>query len=212
MNPELLTCQRLTSVLLYSPTVMQPVDLTQLYAEVTQRYPYQTYQQLPDGARMSNADNDIFVQSSRTQVTENIQYFNASKVKCLDVFDMVRMRFNISQFLTLGVKLLALLPMDKATGSVEFIEQNMLRNTQEKLDILGEGRQGTGLRIRFQQDEATHDLRIDPFFSNLSQIYVELDTQYTLPFTDLTSVEMRIDSAYGYLFKEVKNFLASFND
>jgi hypothetical protein len=112
---------------------------------------------------------------------------------------MVQRRFNIQQFLNLGVKLLAFLPMDRAPAAADFIQERMLPGLKDKLDILGNGRQGTGIRVRLQQD-GIHDLRIEPFFNDLSQLYVELDVQHPFPFGDLGLVEPRIEAAYGYLF------------
>lgn len=210
MNLERLTCQRLISVVLYPPLTVQPVDITQVYAELTERYPYQSFQHLPDGARMANPDSDLFVQVNRTQVNENVQHFQASKEKCVDIFSIVQRRFNIQQYMNLGVKLLAFLPMDRASAAVDFIENKIVSGIKSNLQLLGEGRQGTGIRVRLQQD-GIHDLRIEPFFNDLSQLYVELDVQHPYPFKDVSSVEPRIDAAYNYLFQEVKGFLASFN-
>ena len=53
MNLELLTCRRLTAGLIYPPLSVQPADLNRLYVIITERYPYQSLQHLPDGIRSS---------------------------------------------------------------------------------------------------------------------------------------------------------------
>jgi hypothetical protein len=81
MNAESMSCQRLISVVMYPPVAMQPVDVTQLYAELAPHYPYQSFQHLPDGARLANPDGDVFIQVNRVQVNENVNYFPAAKEK-----------------------------------------------------------------------------------------------------------------------------------
>jgi len=208
MNPELLTCRRLTAGLLYAPLSLQTVDLNRLYALVTERYPYQTLQHLPDGVRMANPDSDCFVQQTRVQVNENVMYFQASKEKCLDIFNLVQSRLSIPQFLTFGVKLTAFLPLSEPDAATELLESRALAILPKQWELLGPGRRGSGLRIVLHQD-GVHELRIEPFFNDPSQLYVELDVQHPQPFTGLEGVEGRMDAAYEYLFGNVKDFLAS---
>jgi hypothetical protein len=55
-----------------------------------------------------------------------------------------------------------------------------------------------------------HDLRIEPFFNDTSQLYIELDVQHPNPLDSLDLVEQRMDAVYEYLFGNVKDFLGSF--
>ena len=208
MSLELLTCRRLTTGLLYPPLSLQTVDLNRLYALVTERYPYQTLQHLPDGIRMANPDSDCFVQQSRVQVNENVTYFEASKEKCLDIFNLVHDRLNIRQFLTFGVKVTGFLPLSEPNAAAALLESRALSITSEQWDLLGPGRRGTGLRIVLHQD-GIHELRIEPFFNDTSQLYVEVDVQHPQPFADLSGIEAKMDAAYAYMFGNVKDFLAS---
>lgn len=208
MNPELLTCRRLTAGLLYQPMQIQPVDLNRLYVEITERYPYQSLQHLPDGIRMSNAENDCFIQAGRVQVNEEVMYFPAAKEKCIDIFQMVHKKLNIQQYLTFGVKLTAFLPMDSPRAAAEFIESNVLKVQSDEWDLLGPDRKGTGLRIVIHQ-QGIHDIKIEPFFNDLSQLYVELDIQHPQPISGLECVEEHMDAAYEFMFTNIKNFLGS---
>jgi hypothetical protein len=210
MNSELLTLHRLTAGVLFPPFGLQPVDVNRIYASITERYPYQSLQHLPDGARMANADNDCFIQQTRIQINESVQlHFEATKQKCVDLFSMIQGHLNIPQFLTFGIKLTAFLPMDQAPRAALFIEQKMLPEVASRLDVLGEGRQGVGLRIVLHK-EAAHEIKIEPFFGDLSQLYVELDVQHPNPFAEISFVSGWMDSAYNYLFGEVKSFIGSF--
>ena len=55
--------------------------------------------------------------------------------------------------------------------------------------------------------DGVHELKIEPFFNDLSQLYVELDIQHPTPFSDFKMIESRMDAAYDYLFREVAGFL-----
>ncbi len=206
MNFELLTLRRLTVGLLYQPVALQTVDLNRLYALITENYAYQALQHLPDGVRMANADNDCFIQQSRIQLNEEVMYFAASKEKCLDIFRVVTSKLGLNQFVNFGVKLTAFMPMDDENAATKFIESRALAVRPEEWEILGAGRQGTGLRIVLHRD-GVHELRIEPFFSDSSQLYVELDVQHPEPFTGLESLDGKMDAAYSFMFDNVKPFL-----
>lgn len=209
MNPELLTLRRMTVGLLFPPRGMSPVDVNRIYANITERYPYQTLQHLPDGARMANPNGDCFIQQNRIQINEAVMHFQAVKEKCLDLFDIIQSHLKIPQFMTFGVKLTAFMSMDEAPRAAQFVEDKMLAGISDKLSILGDGRQGVGMRVVLHH-EGIHELKIEPFFGDLSQLYVELDVQHPTPFNDLLSVEKKMDAAYKYMFGEVKDFVFSF--
>jgi hypothetical protein len=209
MNPELLTLQRLTAGLLFQPTNLHPVQVNRIYAEITERYPFQSLQHLPDGARMANPEGDCFIQQTRVQVNEAVVHFQASKEKCVDLFSTIDGHIQVPQYMTFGVKLTAFLQMDEAPKAAQFIEKNMLPQLTEKLGTLGEGRQGVGIRIVLHRD-ADYDLKIEPFFTDLSQLYVELDVQHRNPFNGVAAIEGWMDSAYSFMFTEVKDLLAAF--
>lgn len=210
MNPELLTLRRLTAGIVYPPRAIHQVEINHIYASISERYLYQSLQHLPDGARMSNPDGDCFIQQTRVQVNESVMHFQSSKEKCIDLFAMVQRHLEIPQFITFGVKLTAFLPMKEAPLAAQFIETRMLPNLTDKLGILGEGRQGVGLRLVFHRD-GIYELKIEPFFGDLSQLYIELDVQYPDPFADICVIEPRMDAAYNYLFGPARDFLASFS-
>lgn len=206
MKTELLTCRRLTAGVVYPPYQLQQQQVNRIYADITEKYPYQTLQHLPDGARMANPAGDFFIQTTRMQVNENVDYFQAAKEKVIDLFGMAQARLNVPQFMTFGVKLTAFLPMEEGSDASALIEDSVLKSVKDKLEILGPGRKGVGLRFVLHQD-GVHELKIEPFFSDTSQLYAELDVQHPTPFADIGSVEPRMDAAYDYLFREVQGFL-----
>ncbi len=208
MNPELIGCRRLTAGLIFPPIALQNVNLNRLYADITERFPYQNLQHLPDGIRMANQDSDCFVQQNRIQVNENVMHFQASKEKVMEIFKIAREWLGLQQFLTFGVKLTAFLPFDGPGEAAQFIEGKMLAVSAAQWDLLGAGRRGTGLRIVLHQ-AGIHELKIEPFFNDPSQLYIELDVQHPEPFTDLCDVEGKMDAAYHFVYGPVKQFLVS---
>jgi len=209
MNPELLTLRRLTAGVLFPPRALQPVEVNRIYAAITERFPYQSLQHLPDGARMANPEGDCFIQHGRIQINESVMHFQATKEKCMELFEIVQDHLKIPQFMTFGIKLTAFLPMNEAPRAAQFVEEKMLTSLSDKLSLLGEGRQGIGIRIVLHR-EGIHELKVEPFFNDLSQVYVELDVQHPTPFNDILSVERKMDAAYDYLFGQIRDFLMAF--
>jgi hypothetical protein len=206
MKSELLTCRKLTAGLVFQPYQLQHPQVNRIYADITERYPYQTLQHLPDGARMANPNGDFFIQTTRIQINEAVDHFQSTKEKTLDMFNIAQDKLQIPQFITFGIKLVAFLPIDGPMNSAQALENTALGSIKNNLELLGPGRQGAGLRFVLHQDGVI-ELKIEPFFSDVQQLYVELDVQHPNPFNDLSIIESRIDAAYDYLFREVSGFL-----
>lgn len=196
----------MTAGIVYPPYQLQPNQVNRIYADITERYPFQTLQHLPDGARMANPTGDFFIQATRMQVNDTVSHFQSSKEKAVDLFRLAQAKLNIPQFLTFGVKLTAFLPLQEGPNAAQILENSALAAIKDNLELLGPGRQGVGLRVVLHQD-GVHELKIEPFFGDLTQIYVELDVQHPNAFADLDMVEPWMDAAYDYLFREVKGFL-----
>jgi hypothetical protein len=155
---------------------------------------------------MGNPDSECLVQLGRMQINENVMYFEASKEKCVDLFTRVSERFNIQQFMTFGIKLTAFLPMDSPNGASEFLQEFAFGLGQREWSLLGPGSRGAGMRVVLHQDGIV-DVKIEPFFNEPSQLYVEVDVQHPEPFSTLANVGPWMDQAYQFLFGNVKDFL-----
>lgn len=196
----------MTAGVVYPPYQLQQPQVNRIYADITERYPFQTLQHLPDGARMANPTGDFFIQATRMQVNDTVDYFQSSKEKAVDLFRLAQGKLNVPQFATFGIKLTAFLPIEAGPNAAQLIESSALGAIKDNLELLGPGRQGVGLRVVLHQD-GVHELRIEPFFGDLSQLYVELDVQHPTPFNDLAMVEPWMEAAYDYLFREAKGFI-----
>ena len=206
MKTELLSCRRLTAGVVYQPIQLQQQQVNRIYADVTERHPFQTLQHLPDGARMANSSGDFFIQTTRMQINDNVDYFQSSKEKTIDLFRAAQTGFLSRSFMTFGIKLTAFLPTDKGVSSAELVENSALKAIKDNIELLGPGRKGVGLRFVLHQD-GVHELKIEPFFSDPTQLYIELDVQHPNPFNDLDVIESKMNAAYDYLFREVQGFL-----
>ncbi len=206
MKTELLVCRRLTAGVVYPPMQLNQQQVNRVYADITERYPFQTLQHLPDGARMANPTGDFFIQTTRMQVNDHqVDYFQNSKEKAVDLFRLAQERIKVPQFVTFGIKLTAILPVGEGTAA-QLIENSAVKSIKDNIELLGPGLQGVGLRFVLHQD-GVRELKIEPLFTDVSQLYVELDVQHPAPFSDILSVESRMDAAYDYLFREVQGFL-----
>jgi hypothetical protein len=205
MNPDLLTCRRLTAALLYNPISFSRNDLAMLFSSFSERFDVSALVYLPDGARFSQGDTEVLVQQGRTQVTLAFHsHFPGLKEKAVEAMRLVADRFNIREFTAFGVKLIAFLPTEGSAA--ELLEKNLLGGSPAWLAVLGPGRTGTGFRFNFQR-EAVYDLRIEPYFMDLSQIYIELDINSHQPFTALDDIAPQMGRAYDYLLGDVREFL-----
>jgi hypothetical protein len=208
MNPELLTCRHLTAGLIYPPLNVGPTDLNRIYARITEKYPYQSLQHIADGVRMANPDGDCFIQINRMQINENVMYFQSSKAKFMAMFRLLQESLGVTQFLNLGVKLTAFLPFDEPGAAAAFLESKAFALNSGQWDVLGGGRSGAGFRVLLHQN-AVRDLKIEPFFNDTSQLYVEVDNQYVEPTSDFAEIDARLDDSYDFMFSKVRGFLAS---
>jgi hypothetical protein len=207
MNLDLLTCRRLTAALLYNPISFSRSDLALLFSSFSEKFDVSALVYLPDGARFSQGDTEALVQQGRTQVTLAFHsHFPGLREKVVEAFRVVAERFNIRAFTAFGVKLIAFQPVEGSAA--DLLERNLLGGSLERLATLGPGRKGVGVRLNFQR-EAVYDLRIEPYFMDLSQIYIELDVNYHQTFAAVEEIGPQMGRAYDYLLGDVREFLGT---
>ncbi len=206
MNLELLTCRRLTAALLYSPISFTRPDLALLFSTFSERFELSSFLYLPDGAKFSQGETEILVQQGRVQATFGFtSHFPGLRDRVLDAFRLVTERFTPQEMTAFGIKLIAFQPTEGSAA--ELLEKALLGDVSERLDRLGPGRKGTGFRFNFHRD-AVYDLRIEPYFLDLHQIYIELDVNYHQPVTALEEIAPLMGRSYDYLLTDVREFLA----
>lgn len=216
MDTRLLREIRLIAGLVPAPTRMPPepfskMQLTQLYSKINDRYDYGTFNFLPDGARIAHREeSQILVQTGLIQLNEGIPLdFVPIKQKFVDIMNMITESLRLSQFLTLGIKLICHLPGTQPIRANELIETKFISIDEEGFKSLGDGRLGTGLRFHFNTPESYWDLRIEPLFWDLTKLYIEMDKHYKHPFSGLSTIEGGMQSVRDYIFSEVRSLLES---
>lgn len=197
-----------------APTRMPPepfgkTQLTQLYSKLNDRYDYGNFNFLPDGARIAHRDNQILIQTGLIQFNEDIPIdFVPIKEKVIDLLNTITEHLRLKQFLTLGIKLICHLPVEgAATNSSELLESKFLALNESQIQLLGTNRLGAGFRFHFNTDESYWDLRIEPFFRDLTKLYIEIDKHYKQPFAGIDGIESKLQSVRDYIFTEVRNLL-----
>jgi len=214
VNTRLMREIRLILGVVPAPTRMPPepfgkTQLTQLYSKINDRYDYGNFNFLPDGARIAHRDNVILIQTGLIQFNEDVPIdFVPVKEKVIDLLNMITEHLRLKQFLTLGIKLICHLPVEgAATKSSELLEAKFLALNESQLQLLGTDRLGTGFRFHFNTDESYWDLRIEPFFRDLTKLYIEIDKHYKQPFAGIDGIESKLQSVRDYIFSEVRNLL-----
>lgn len=196
----------------YPPGPFSGGQLAMLYSKVTGKYDYPNFNQLPNGAVMLKPATQSHVQLQElvVQVSDKIDvHFDATKVKVLDIFEIVTQHFQLDNLANLGVKLIARWPVSGDRQASKFLEDKYLKISETSFGILGSGRDATGLRFHFNHGGSLYDLRIEPHLEDLSRLWIEVDIQYPGLFTGLKQVGSQIQAVYDYLFSEVKSFLES---
>jgi hypothetical protein len=199
---------RLTVGILYLPVELPRPKLTKLYAAISDRYPdYESFTSLPDGAMLASGTANCIIQTGRLQLNEDFGVFELIQDKFVDVMRVVAERLDIRQFLQFGVKITATAPMRSPNQAGRFLEQALLRLSTEQLDRLGTKRPGAGLRAFVEREGAQCTLRVEPLLADQSQVFLEVDAQYTGAFTELGDTGNKIRRVYDYMFVDVKNFI-----
>jgi hypothetical protein len=207
MNVELLTCRRLSAALLYPPIPLPRSDLALLFSVFSERFEVSSLTYLPDGARFAQGETEIVIQQGRARIDlAFFTHFQGVRDRAADALRLIADRLNLSEFLATGAKIIALQPAE--TPADLLLERNLLGATPDRLAALGPGRQGIGFRFNFERD-ALYDLRIEPYFADKSQIYIELDVNSNRPFSSSETSVILMNRAYDYLLGEVREFLGS---
>ena len=195
----------MTAGILYPPAPVDRQSLANFYAQASSVFEFATFNLHNAGGRMAVAEDDLIIEPNRAQVNMNLAAapFEAVTQRAIAQFDAVRQAFNIKEFQAFGVKILASFPLGEP--SAMFMENRLIR-PDAPLDRLGLGRVGTGFRFNFQRD-GVWDVRLEPFFRDVSQIYVEVDAQKTEGFTDLKEAAAWMENVERYCRREIVDFL-----
>jgi hypothetical protein len=208
-EPTSITLRRLTAGILYAPVALDRAALANFYAQASTVFEFSTFSLLPDGGRMAlgpaGAEDDLIIQPTRTQVNMGLGApFEAVTQRAIAQFDAVRQFLRLKEYHAFGVKVVGSFALGEPSAS--FLEHRLVRS-DAPLERLGLGRVGTGFRFNFRRDDNVWDVRLEPLFQDVSQIYVDVDAQKTKPFTDLRDAQAWLEEVDRYLNRELPDFL-----
>lgn len=198
----------MTAGLLYPPASIDRQALANFYAQASGVFEFTAFNLLPDGAQMAvaphpDADN-LIIQPQRSQINMALGApFEAVRQRAAAQFDAVRQFLRLGQFQAFGVKIMGAFALGEPGAA--YLEHRLVRQ-DAPLDRLGLGRVGTGFRFNFQRD-GVWDVRLEPLFRDVSQIFVEVDAQRTEPFSDLKVADAWMEEVERYCRREVVDFL-----
>lgn len=207
-EPHSIHLARMTAGILYQPVTIDRQALANLYAQASSVFEFTTFNLLPDGGRMAVSaapdSDDLVIQVNRAQVNMNLGApIEAIVQRAMAQFDAVRQFLRLQQYQAFGVKMLGTFALGEP--GPDFLENRLIR-ADAPLDRLGIGRVGSGFRFNFQRD-GVWDVRIEPFFRDVSQIYVEVDAQKNEPFGDLKDAQEWMEGVERYCRRELLDFL-----
>jgi hypothetical protein len=206
-NAPDLTLRRLTAGILYNRVNLDRQALANFYAQASTAFDFTTFNLLPDGGRMAVGEDDLIIQPERTQVNMNMAGvpFEAVRQRAVAQFDAVRQFLRVPQWQAFGVKIVGNYPLGEASPAYL---QNRLIRPEAELDRLGSGLVGTGFRFNLQNDATgIWDIRLEPLFSDVSHIYIDIDAQKTQPFSDLSEADDWLEKVERYCRREVVDFI-----
>ena len=208
-EPTAITLRRLTAGILYQPVGVDRQSLANFYAQASTVFEFTGFNLLPDGGRMSlgaaGAEDDLIIQPTRAQVNMNLGApWEAVVQRAMGQFDAVRQFLRLNQYVAFGVKIVGSFALGEPSAS--FLEHRLIRS-DAPLDRLGLGRVGTGFRVNFRRDDNIWDIRMEPLFQDVSQIYVEVDAQKTQGFSDLRDAQSWLEGVERYINRELLDFL-----
>lgn len=207
-EPQTIHLARLTAGILYNPMPIDRQALANLYAQASTVFEFTTFNLLPDGGRMAVTaapdSDDLVIQANRAQVNMNLGApMEAVIQRAMAQFDAVRQFLRLQQYQAFGVKVIGTFALGESCA--DFLENRLIRS-DAPLERLGLGRVGTGFRFNFERD-GVWDVRVEPFFRDVSQIYIEVDAQKNTPFTELKEAQEWMESVERYSRRELMDFL-----
>jgi len=213
MNPELLRTIHVSMEIVYPPiNNLDKSILTSLYADISRRYEYDSFNLLPNGAQMTNNTGSLLrVSGDRISFQEdNLQAdIQIYKEKFFDILEMMKKLVPMPAYLFQIVILRALWPQSPGENSRDYLMNRFFQFSPDDLGRLGRPVAGSGLRVNMPSSDEVFDLKIEPWFRDVSQMFVELRGEYPVPVNDLQVLQDRIDKVYTFLFQNVSSFVSN---
>ena len=129
------------------------------------------------------------------------------KEKAIDIIKTFQGRTKVPVFLLQLVTLRALWPCEDGENASEVIRDRFLKISPEEFEKLERPFAGAGIRLNSPTPENVFDFKIEPWFRDLKQIFIELRGEFPQPIQTLDIAEKRVDTVYQYLFNQISQFI-----
>lgn len=188
----------------FPPAPFDRERLQRAYMEVSRVHPYEQFGFLPadQGAQFLNPPEDrVLVQPGLLQVVTPLESTpERGREKVIAVLRTLGERLTIAQFVQCGVKVVAHVPAPEG-GARAFVADRLMSGQQERLEELGPGFFGGGVKYRRYDASARREavLLIEPLLSDDNFIWIDYDYQTVMPFDDLALVGQTIDEAFDFV-------------
>jgi hypothetical protein len=211
MNPELLRSIYFGMEIVYPPSnTLDKQQLTELYGQINQRYNYVSFALLGNGAQLTEANNSVCrilqdrIQLSEENLQADIQIY---KEKAIEIVRVVQEKIHIPIFLMQSITLRALWPCNNNQNAYEVLQDKFLKIQPEEVEKLERPLAGIGLRFNSPTPENVFDFKVEPWFRDMNQIFIELRGEFPQPIQTLDIAEKRVDQVYQYLFHQIRGFI-----
>ncbi len=189
-------------------------DLQRIFIEVSRSYPYSQFGFLPadQGAQFLNPPDDrVMVQPGLLQVSTPVDSTaERGREKAVTVLRVIAERLKLSQFLQLGIKVVAHVAAPPE-GARDFVAGRLMMGQTERLKDLGPDFFGGGVKFRRigTQAQAHREevLLIEPLVVDNDFMWVDYDVQSLGLFQGLDSLGSEIDNAFNFVRDETMTIL-----
>lgn len=185
-------------------------SINRIWSDVVKDYPYQSLQFEPAGAGAAfvgtGPDEAVVIQPPLVQVRDPISLsVRQSAEKAAFVFGSVVHHIGGAPPSNLGVKLIYHAPAPNR-GSVEFLLSEMVGGHDDVQHLAGTMEYQASVKYVLKSAEVSYTLWLEPLYSNLEFIFIDLDAQFP-GVADVTQVAERVTAVATFMSTRVKTFL-----
>jgi hypothetical protein len=211
MNPELLKTIHYSTEIIYPPLQnLEKQSLVDFYSNISKIYEYPSFTLIPNGAQLSHPNGSalrllpdrVYLQDEDAQL--DIQHFVD---KSRYVMDYMQNSMNISNILFQTVVIRSLWPCGPGISSRDILMNNFFNFNDDDYATLGRPVGGAGIRLNLPGDKEILDIRIEPWFRNMNQLFIEIRGEFTNSDNKPSLQAERINKVYDYLFQDISRFV-----
>lgn len=201
--------------LLYPPRELQQQMLLELFNEMCGTYGFQSFNLIPEGKGavfFTGKESRCEILKDKTIVREEggAISFESFSENVMGMMSTVTQRLQPPVFVGQQNVLRMLYPLSNRQTASGFLMETFLRMPDGLVSQLGRPLAGIGLRLVFpptSDSPSEYQLRIEPYFRDQTQLYLELVGRFLPPFKELEESSVRLRATYDFLKSAVGSLL-----